>query len=58
MFNLFKKKCPVCKMELEKEKEYVKGFGKEFCSEECREEFRQRLVKEQSNAAKHGGSCH
>jgi len=66
MFNLFKKKCPVCKMELparrsfsaggEKGKEYIKGFGKEFCSEQCREEFRHKLLKEQSGPG--GGSCH
>jgi len=58
MFNLFKKRCPICKMELKKEKERIKGFGKEFCSEECREEYRKAMAKEQSSSAKHGGSCH
>lgn len=56
MFNFFKKKCPICKMELEKEKDYPEEFGKRFCSEECREEYRKKLVKEQSESS--GGSCH
>lgn len=56
MFNLFKKKCPVCKMELEKEKNYSEGGGKKFCSENCREEYRKKLFKEQSKSS--GGCCH
>lgn len=56
MFNFFKKKCPICKMEL-KEKEYQpEGFGKKFCSEGCRETYRKKEVKGQSKAG--GGSCH
>ncbi len=54
MFKLFKKKCPVCKMELKEEKDYPEGYGKKFCSEECKEEYRKKIVKEQS---KSGGSC-
>ncbi len=54
MFNIFKKRCPICKMEIKDE--YVEGFGKKFCSEECREAFRKKLAKEQSKAG--GGSCH
>ncbi len=54
MFNLFKKKCPVCKMELEKGKNYPEGYGKKFCSEECKEEYRKKAVKEQSKSS---GSC-
>lgn len=42
-------------MELEKGKEYPKGFGKEFCSENCREEYREKAVKEQSESSK--GCC-
>lgn len=57
MFNLFKKKCPVCKMELEEGEHYPSGFGKKFCSDECREEYRKKLVKEQSGASG-GGRCH
>ncbi len=56
MFNLFKKKCPICKMELKEGEYHPKGAGKEFCSEECRETYRKKLVKEQSKAG--GGSCH
>lgn len=56
MINLFKKKCPICKMELEKGKDYPKGGGKEFCSEECREKYRKKLVNEQSKSG--GGCCH
>lgn len=56
MFNLFKKKCAVCKMKLEENKKYPEGFGKEFCSENCREEYRKKTVKEQSH--KSHGCCH
>lgn len=56
MFNIFKKKCPICKMDLEKGKDYPKGWGKQFCSEACREEYRKKLVGGQSKAG--GGSCH
>lgn len=49
MFNFFKKKCPVCKAELEKGKDYPEGgFDKKFCSEECKEEYRQELAKGKS----------
>ena len=54
MFNLFKKKCPVCRMGLKAGEYYPKGADKEFCSEECRETYRKNLVKEQS---KSGKSC-
>ncbi len=56
MLNLLKKKCPTCKMELEKNKKYPEGWGKEFCSEGCREEYRKKIVKEQST--KSHGCCH
>ena len=58
MFKLFKKKCPVCKMELKQgeEDKYVGGFNKKFCSEECREKYRETLAKEQSKSG--GGCCH
>lgn len=55
MFNFFKKKCPICKMELKEGENYPEGFGKKFCSDECREEYRKKLAKEQS---KSGGCCH
>jgi YHS domain-containing protein len=54
MFKIFRKKCPVCEMELTEEKDCPEGFGKKFCSQECREEYRKKLAKEQS---KPGGSC-
>lgn len=57
MFNFFKKKCPICKMVLDKDKDYPEGFGKSFCSEECRESYRKKLAKEQSKTAGKGG-CH
>lgn len=56
MFNLFKKKCPVCKMELKEGKDCPEGYGKKFCSEECKKEYRKRLVKEQSKSS--CGCCH
>ena len=57
MFNLFKKKCPTCKMELEEGKSYPEGYGKKFCSENCREDYRKKLAKEQSQHSK-GSCCH
>ena len=56
MFGLFKQKCPTCKMELEKGKDYSEGFGKKFCSENCKEEYRKQAAKEQSG--KSSGCCH
>ncbi len=56
MFNFFKKKCPVCKMELKEGEYHPMGFNTKFCSEDCREEYRKKLVKEQSKSG--GGSCH
>lgn len=57
MFNFFKQKCPVCKMELGKDQVYPEGFDKKFCSENCREEYRKQLVKEQSQHSR-AGCCH
>lgn len=54
MFKLFKKQCPICKMELGEK--YIEGFGKKFCSEGCKEEYRKRVAKEQSKPS--GGCCH
>ena len=56
MFNFFKKKCPICKMELKEGKEYPEGYGKKFCSENCKEEFRKEMAKKQSKSPK--GCCH
>lgn len=57
MFNFLKQKCPVCKMGLEKDKDYPEGHNKKFCSENCKEEYRKKLVKEQSQHSD-GGCCH
>ncbi len=57
MFGLLKKKCPVCKMELEKGKTYPEGYGEKFCSEKCQEEYGQRLAKGKSQHSG-GGCCH
>ena len=55
MFDIFKKKCPVCKMSLEKDKQYPEEFGKKFCSESCREEFK-KIIKDESESS--GKCCH
>ena len=55
MFNIFKEKCPVCKMELEKGKDYPMEGGKKFSSENCKEEYKKQLTKE--NGGHSGGSC-
>lgn len=57
MFNFFKPKCPICKMVLEKGKDYPEGFGEKFCSESCKEEYRKILDKGQSQHSG-GGCCH
>ena len=56
MFNFFKRKCPICKMELKEGKDYPEGGGKKFCSEKCREEYRKKLAKEISKSS--CGCCH
>ncbi len=56
MFGIFKEKCPVCKMGLEKGKTYPEGFGKKFCSERCKEEYGKQSEKEKSK--QDGGCCH
>ncbi|GEM_PF-1037400 len=57
MFNLFKEKCPVCKMKLEKGKSYPEEFDKKFCSENCKEEYRKQVAKDQSQHSS-GSCCH
>lgn len=57
MFNLFKEKCPVCKMELEKGKNYPEESGKKFCSENCKEEYKKQSVEKHSHHSG-GGCCH
>jgi YHS domain-containing protein len=57
MFNLFKEKCPVCKMELEKEKNYPEESGKKFCSENCKEDYKKQSTQEQSHHSG-DGCCH
>lgn len=59
MFNIFKRRCPICKMELQKGKNYPEEFGKKFCSENCREEFKKKKTEEQSKfQSYHKGCCH
>ena len=54
--GLFKKHCPICGQDVEKEKA-VKRFGKYLCSEKHAEEYREKLAKEESRTAKRGGCC-
>jgi len=56
MFNLFKKKCPICKKQLKEN--YIEGFGKKFCLDNCKEEYRKRLAKEQLQHFDDGSCCH
>ncbi len=55
MLGLFKKKCPVCKMELEKDKKYPERYGKKFCSTDCLLEYKKKIAGQQSHSS-HG--CH
>ncbi|TSD03426.1 MAG: hypothetical protein Athens071416_107 [Parcubacteria group bacterium Athens0714_16] len=57
MFNIFKEKCPVCKMELEKGKVYPEDAGKKFCSENCKQEYKKQLIQRQLHHPG-GGCCH
>ncbi len=57
MFNLFKKTCPVCGLELEKGKNCPEGWGQKFCSDGCREKYRQEIIKERQSK-KSSGCCH
>jgi len=54
MFNIFKEKCSVCKMDLEKGKNYPEEKGKKFCSENCKKEYIKKLTNEKKG---HSGSC-
>ncbi|MDD2913035.1 MAG: hypothetical protein WCR84_01350 [Candidatus Paceibacterota bacterium] len=54
MFNFFKKKCLICKMELKKGKDYPVFSGKKFCSDNCIEEYKKEIIKMQSK----GDCCH
>ena len=58
MFNLFKKHCPICGMDVDKEKA-IKRFGAYLCSEGHAEEYRKKLAAEESKAASRGrkGCC-
>ncbi|KKR70401.1 MAG: hypothetical protein UU13_C0006G0003 [Candidatus Nomurabacteria bacterium GW2011_GWB1_40_7] len=56
MFNLFKEKCPVCGMELEKGKNYPMESGKKFCSKNCKEEYKKQSNEKHSHHS--GGCCH
>lgn len=54
MFNIFKEKCLVCKMEIEKGKDYPTESGKKFCSENCKGEYKKRMI---TNSSQHSGGC-
>ena len=54
MFNLFKKHCQICGVEVKKEKA-INIFGVYLCSEGHAEEYRKQVKKE--NANRKGGCC-
>lgn len=57
MFNIFKEKCPVCSMVLEKGKTYPEARGKRFCSEKCKNEYSNKANQTPPVQSK-GGCCH
>ena len=57
MFNIFKEKCPICKMELEKGKIYPMESGKKFCSENCKEEYKKQSEIQSKHSHHSGGGC-
>lgn len=56
IFDIFKTKCPICKMEIGET--YVEGHNRKFCSEECRESYRQKMIGEEKHNSHGGGCCH
>ena len=57
VFSLFKKKCPVCNMVVNKDTA-VHRYGKYHCSEDHAEQYRANLVQKQPKNTNHHGSCH
>lgn len=57
MFNVFKERCPVCKTELMKGKEYPEERGKKFCSENCRKTYSNKSAQEEQKSKSRGGCC-
>ncbi len=53
MFKTLEEKCSVCKMRLEKGKNYLEESGKKFCSEKCKEKYKE----ESEESSKHSGGC-
>jgi YHS domain-containing protein len=58
MTDSLEKKCPICEMELEEEKDYPEEFGKKFCSEGCREEYRKKMADGRAKPDSGCGCCH
>ncbi len=54
--GLFTKRCPICGMEVDKEKA-VEKFGKYFCSEDHAEEYRKKNAEAEAKSGKRGGGC-
>lgn len=55
----FKKHCPICGMDVDKERA-IKRFGKHLCSESCAEKYVERLKEMEEEERKHprrGGCC-
>lgn len=55
-FKLFKKHCPICGMEVDKDKA-VARFGKYFCSDNCLGKYQEKLEAAEKKATKGGGGC-
>lgn len=57
VFGLFKKHCPICGMDVDKEKA-MKRFGEYFDSDDHAEEYRKKLAQEESKrVSKRCGCC-
>lgn len=57
IFSLFKTKCPICNMVVDKDKAINHG-DKYFCSEDHAEQYGKEGAKEQSKHDGHGNCCH
>lgn len=54
VFGLFKKHCPICNMEVDKNG--IARHGKYFCSEAHAKEYQEKMDKDEKGT-KHNSSC-
>jgi len=59
MFNLFKKKDPICGMKQEKGKGIIdKNTGNWFCSKACYTQFKEQVKQQEKSVHNKPSCCH